>query len=127
MTFTTAGRSYRDNPLAGSRVRVLWLVSYQVRGSFLKGGWVLFAVVAVQVSLLSGVAHAAGASFFDGFDTFDGSRWTKGDHNLGRSYLNPANVDVAEGNARFKIPARTLQGPSCDPTSSTTTGPTPRG
>jgi len=71
---------------------------------------VLFAVVAAQVVLVAGVAQAAGTNFFDDFLSFDGSRWTKEDHNLGRSYLNPANVDVVEGNARFKIPARTLQG-----------------
>ena len=70
----------------------------------------VFAVGAVQVLLLAGAAQAVGASFFDGFSTFDGSRWTKEEHMLGRSYLNPANVDVADGNARFKIPARTLQG-----------------
>jgi beta-glucanase (GH16 family) len=60
--------------------------------------------------LFAGVAHAAGASFFDDFLTFDDTRWTKEDHDLGRSHLNPANVDVVDGNARFKIPARTLQG-----------------
>ena len=76
----------------------------------MRGVLVLFAVGVAQVFLFAGVAGAAGTSFFDGFDTLDGSRWAKGDHNPGRSYLNPANVDVAEGNGRFKIPARTLQG-----------------
>ncbi len=76
----------------------------------MKGVWSVFAVGAVQVFLLAGVAHAAGGSFFDDFLTLDGSRWTKGDHQLGRSYLDPDNVDVVEGNARFKIPAHTLQG-----------------
>ncbi|HKH11869.1 MAG TPA: glycoside hydrolase family 16 protein [Rubrobacter sp.] len=70
----------------------------------------LFAMGVAQVVLLGGIAHAAGASFFDGFDTFDGSRWTKTEHDLGRSHLNPANVDVVDGNARLKIPGRTLQG-----------------
>lgn len=93
----------------------------------MKGVWVLLAVGATQVFLLAGAAHAVGTSFFDDFPTLDGARWTEGDHQLGRSYLNPDNVDVVEGNARFKIPDRTLQGPSCAPTSSTTTGPTPRG
>jgi len=81
-----------------------------MRGSFVKGVWLVFAVGAVQVFVLAGAVHAAGDSFFDDFLTFDGSRWTKEDHNLGRSHLNPANVDVVDGNARFKIPARTLQG-----------------
>jgi beta-glucanase (GH16 family) len=76
----------------------------------MRGVWVLFAIGVAQVFLLAGAAQAAGSSFFDGFDAFDGSRWTKEDHNLGRSYLNPANVDVVDGNARLKIPARTLQG-----------------
>lgn len=76
----------------------------------MKGVWVLCAVGVVQVFLFAGVAYAAGASFFDGFDTFDGIRWTKEDHDLGRSDLNPDNVDVVDGNARFKIPAHTLQG-----------------
>src|SRR3712207_6789080 len=80
------------------------------RGAFMRGVWVLFAVGVAQVFLLVGAAHAAGAGFFDGFDAFDPARWTKEDHNLGRSYLNPANVDVVDGNARLKIPARTLQG-----------------
>ncbi len=76
----------------------------------MRGVWVLIAVGVAQVFLLAGVANAAGTSFFDDFLVFDESRWTKQDHNLGRSYLNPANVDVVDGNARFKIPARTLQG-----------------
>jgi endo-1,3-1,4-beta-glycanase ExoK len=77
---------------------------------FVKGIWVACAVGAVRVFLLASVAQAVGAGFFDGFDTFDVSRWSKGDHALGRSHLNPANVDVAGGNARLKIPASTLQG-----------------
>lgn len=77
---------------------------------FVKGIWVACAVGAVQVFLLAGVAQAAGAGFFDGFDTFDAARWIKEDHLMGRSHLNPANVDVAGGYARLKIPARTLQG-----------------
>lgn len=76
----------------------------------MRGVWVLCAVCVVQVFLLASIAHAAGTSFFDDFLTFDGSRWKKEDHMLGRSYLDPANIDVVEGNARFKIPARTLEG-----------------
>jgi hypothetical protein len=44
---------------------------------------------------------------FDGFLTFDASRWMKQDRMMGRSYLSPANVDVFDGNARFKIPGPT--------------------
>ncbi len=72
--------------------------------------WVLIGVGVAQVLLLAGTAHAVGTSFFDDFLAFDEARWTKGDHNLGRSYLNPANVEVVEGNARLKIPHDTLQG-----------------
>ena len=89
---------------------VLRWIFHEARDLFVRGGWLVFAVGAVQVFLLAGAAHAAGGSFFDDFLTLDGSRWTRGDHSLGRSYLNPANVDVGDGNARFKIPARTLQG-----------------
>ena len=76
----------------------------------MRGVWVLFAIGAAQVFLVAGAANAAGASFFDDFLAFDGSRWTETEHDLGRSHLDPANVDVVDGNARFKIPARTLQG-----------------
>jgi hypothetical protein len=93
----------------GPKVRVLRLILYEAKDPFVKGVWLVFAVGAVQVFLLAGAAHAAGGGFFDDFLALDGSRWTKGVHNLGRSYLNPANVDVVDGNARFKIPARTLQ------------------
>jgi beta-glucanase (GH16 family) len=94
----------------GPKVRVLKFIFYEVRGLFVKGVWLVFAVGAVQVFLLARAAHAAGGSFSNDFLNLDGSRWAKGDHNLGRSYLNPANVDVVDGNARFKIPALTLQG-----------------
>jgi endo-1,3-1,4-beta-glycanase ExoK len=34
----------------------------------------------------------------------------QGDHQLGRSYLDPANVGVGAGNLRIKLPARSLEG-----------------
>ena len=83
---------------------------YAGRGLIVKRVLVLCAIGILQVFLIAGVVQALGTSFFDDFLTFDGARWTKEDHNLGRSYLNPANVDVASGNARLKIPRRTLQG-----------------
>jgi beta-glucanase (GH16 family) len=92
------------------RVEIAGVGRLRGGGLFVKRVWVLLAVGAVQVVLFAGVAQALGASFFDDFLAFDGSRWTKEDHMLGRSYLNPANVDVVGGNARLKIPARTLQG-----------------
>ena len=71
---------------------------------------VIAALVAVQVLVFTGIVWAVGTSFYDTFDAFDETRWTKEDHNLGRSYLNPNNVTVAGGTARLEIPRRTLQG-----------------
>ena len=71
---------------------------------------VLFVVGVAQVLLLAGVASALGMTFFDGFDSFDTARWAEESHVLGRSNLDPANVDVVDGNLRVKIPARTLNG-----------------
>lgn len=63
-----------------------------------------------QALLFAGVATAQETSFSDGFDYFDTDRWSKGDHTLGRSYLDPANVSVSGGNLRVAIPRRTLEG-----------------
>lgn len=60
--------------------------------------------------MMAGAAHAGALDFTDGFDTFDETRWKKGSHNLGRSVLDPANVDVSAGNLRLKLPARTTNG-----------------
>lgn len=49
-------------------------------------------------------------NFFDNFASFDTNRWSKDSHNLGRSYLDPNNIDVSNGNLRIKIPANTLNG-----------------
>ena len=59
----------------------------------------------------AGAAGTQGMSFLDDdFAYFDTTRWSKGDHWLGRSYLDPANVDVRGKNLRVRVPARTLQG-----------------
>jgi len=71
---------------------------------------VLLVVGVVQVALFAGLAVAGALDFTDDFDTFDTTRWTRGDHNLGRSYLNPDNVGVRGGNLEIKLPARTLEG-----------------
>lgn len=71
---------------------------------------VLVVACAIQVALLAGVAGAGSLDFFDGFDSFDTARWSKGDHRLGRGYLNPNNVDTSGGNLRLKLPARGLDG-----------------
>lgn len=71
---------------------------------------VLMVVGVVQVAAFAGLASAGVLDFTDGFDTFDESRWTKGDHNLGRSYLDPGNVDTSNGNLAIRLPADTLKG-----------------
>ena len=76
----------------------------------MRRGFVLAVIGLAQVGLFAGLARAGALDFADGFDTFDEARWTEGDHRLGRSYLDPANVGVAEGNLRIKLPARTLNG-----------------
>ncbi|OPY18524.1 MAG: Glycosyl hydrolases family 16 [Methanomethylovorans sp. PtaU1.Bin093] len=49
-------------------------------------------------------------SFVDNFDTFDTNQWSKSSFKLERTYFDPANVDVKDGNLRIKIPANTLNG-----------------
>ncbi|MDP9411088.1 MAG: glycoside hydrolase family 16 protein [Actinomycetota bacterium] len=73
---------------------------------------VLFVAVfgAVLVALSVGNAEAGGTGFQDDFDSFESTRWTKSDHVLGRTDLDPANVSVGSGYARLKIPARTTGG-----------------
>jgi endo-1,3-1,4-beta-glycanase ExoK len=60
--------------------------------------------------LLAGTAGAQDMSFSDEFTSFDSARWSKGDHMLGRSYLDPANVSVDGQNLRITLPARSLEG-----------------
>ena len=71
---------------------------------------IFLLLVLIQTVLFAGTASAQGVSFLDDFNYFDGTRWSKGDHTLGRSYLDPANVDVDGENLRIKLPARTLEG-----------------
>lgn len=70
----------------------------------------LLATCAVATLLASGIAFASAASFRDDFDSFDETRWERGDHNLGRSYLDPANLEVSNGTLNLKLPARTTDG-----------------
>jgi beta-glucanase (GH16 family) len=49
-------------------------------------------------------------NFRDNFASFDTNRWSKGAHDLGRSYLDPNNVSVSNGYLSIKIPANTLNG-----------------
>jgi beta-glucanase (GH16 family) len=56
----------------------------------------LAALVVTALFVQAGSAVAA-TGFSDPFDTLDGGRWSAGDHQLGRSRLDPANVAVAGG------------------------------
>ena len=69
----------------------------------------------------AGDASAQGVDFRDDFTALDPARWSKGDHMLGRSYLDPANVDVDGENLRIKLPARTTNGARSPPETSTVT------
>lgn len=80
------------------------------KGATVERIFLVFALGAAQVMLFAGAASAQEAGFFDGFGSFDTARWSKGDHNLGRSYLDPANVSVSGGNLQIKLPARSLEG-----------------
>jgi endo-1,3-1,4-beta-glycanase ExoK len=74
--------------------------------------YVTFVAVCCTCLLLSNAGEAAAEDlgFRDDFAGLDPARWSKGDHMLGRSHLDPANVDVDGQNLRIKLPARTLDG-----------------
>ena len=51
------------------------------------------------------------AEFRDDFTTLDATRWSSGErHTLGRSVIDPVNVQVEEGQLRLKLPAEALSG-----------------
>ena len=64
----------------------------------------------IGATMMAGVAQAGVMDFTDDFDTFDETRWSEGNHKLGRSNLDPANVSVSGGNLGIKLPARTTNG-----------------
>jgi hypothetical protein len=74
----------------------------------------ILLVCAVMVTLLvvlsAGGAGAQSLDFRDDFNSFNSNRWLKSDHVLGRTDLDPNNVDVRNGNLRIKIPANTTSG-----------------
>ena len=60
---------------------------------------ILVLVVGIlQTLLIAGIAHAQTSNLSENFDSFDETKWSKGDHNLGRSYLDPNNVSASSGN-----------------------------
>ncbi len=71
---------------------------------------ILLVMGIVQAGLLASLASAGALDFTDDFNSFDTNRWSKGDHNLGRGYLDPKNVGVSNGNLAIKLPVRTLNG-----------------
>lgn len=71
---------------------------------------VLVVICVAQLTLIVGIASASTSGFADGFSVFQNARWSKGDHQLGRSYLDPKNVFVRRGNLFLKTPAHTLDG-----------------
>jgi licheninase len=70
----------------------------------------LTVIGVIQIGLFAGLASAGTLDFTDDFNTYDTNRWTKGDHSLDRSYLDPNNVDVSNGNLGIKLPANSLNG-----------------
>ena len=52
----------------------------------------------------------AATGFGDPFDSLESGRWSLGDHQLGRSRLDPANVAVAGGALELRHPAGTVDG-----------------
>lgn len=64
----------------------------------------------MQIGFFAGAASAQEVGFFDGFESFDPARWSKSNHTLGRTQLDPNNVTTSGGNLQIKIPARTLKG-----------------
>jgi beta-glucanase (GH16 family) len=67
-------------------------------------------LVTLLVALSAGGAGAQSLDFRDDFNSFNSNRWLKSDHVLGRTDLDPNNVDVRNGNLRIKIPANTTSG-----------------
>src|SRR5215210_9030451 len=65
---------------------------------------------AVQVLLFAGIAKAQASSFIANFDAFDANRWSKGDHRLSRSYLDPTKVSVSNRKLQIKLPGSSLDG-----------------
>jgi beta-glucanase (GH16 family) len=69
----------------------------------------LAALVVTALAAAAGSAVAA-TGFSDPFDSLEGGRWSIGEHQLGRSRLDPANAAVAGGALELRHPAGTLDG-----------------
>ena len=69
----------------------------------------LAVLVVTALSVQAGSAVAA-TGFGDPLESLDGERWSAGDHRLGRSRLDPANLAVAGGALELRHPAGSLDG-----------------
>jgi len=70
----------------------------------------LLAVLVVTALAGQAAGAVAATGFGDPFDSLDGGRWSAGDHQLGRSRLDPANAVVQGGALELRHPAGTLDG-----------------
>src|SRR5690349_16541536 len=70
----------------------------------------LLAALVVTALFASAGSAVAAAGFGDPFDALDEGRWSRGDHQLGRSRLDPAGVAVQGGMLELRHPAGTLDG-----------------
>jgi endo-1,3-1,4-beta-glycanase ExoK len=70
----------------------------------------LLGLLLLLLTIPSGVASAASRGFADDFTAFDGGLWAAGNHVLGRSTLDPANVAVSGGRLELALPAGTTDG-----------------
>jgi endo-1,3-1,4-beta-glycanase ExoK len=48
--------------------------------------------------------------FVDDFDSFNIDRWERGDHKLGRGYIDPNNVSIDAGDLALKLSAKKFNG-----------------
>jgi beta-glucanase (GH16 family) len=73
-------------------------------------GRALFLCAVLLFSIMAAPARSATPGFVDDFAAFDEDRWTAGEHPLGRSLLEPANVRVERGRLALAVPAGTTNG-----------------
>lgn len=70
---------------------------------------VMFISVFVA-STTTGCVKTASPGFSESFNTFDQRLWIRGQHQLGRSEIDPANATVADGLLRLAVPAGKTDG-----------------
>ena len=70
----------------------------------------LLAVLVVTALFVQAGSAVAATGFSDPFSSLDSGRWSVGDHQLGRSRLDPANAAVVGGALELRHPAGSLDG-----------------